>query len=152
MKKIVTTLLCFVAAVACAIGFAACKTDEKTNAAAIDVAGKTFVFVTMYGEFPDDISQEVKDEANNNFTISIGVYKDTLKFIFATDGTYKQTFEMEGEIEEVFHGTYTQKGDKVEITAEEDPTVVVTLTLNGDILTMRTPTEGFTQVQEFKLK
>ncbi len=129
------------------------KTDngEDKEDSVIDVAGKTFVFVKIYGEFPDDISDEVKAEANNNFAITTEAYKDVCKFVFGNDGTWKQTFEFEGEIEEVFHGTYTQSGSEIEMKAEEDSSVLK-ITISGDILIMRTQTEGFTQVQEFKLK
>ena len=155
-KRFVTTLiLCLIFAL-CAFGFTACGNGEESEAP-INVAGKTFVFVSIHGEYPENTSAEAKAEWEASFAETITIYKDTLKWIFAEDGTWKQTFP-EADDEEMPHGKYVQNGEIIEIEEyNADINSKDTMTVSGNNIIYKNEFKNddgsvmLTQVQTFKL-
>lgn len=151
-KRFVTTLIICILCTLCALGFAACG-DEKTEEP-VSVSGKTFVFVSVHGEYPEGASAETKEEWNGIFEGTNEAYKDALTWTFAEDGTWEQAHP-DAEDGDMPNGTYVQNGSIIEIT--EEGAENSTLTVSGKTFTYSIVIEGeggsvlLTQVQTFKL-
>ena len=150
-KRFVTTLILGIITVMCALSLTACN-DETP----VDVAGKTFVFVSIVGEYPETTSDEDKAMWDENFEGTNEAYKDTLNWIFAEDGTFQQTYP-DVDDKDMPSGTYVQNGKVIELTWSDDPLKKTEVTVSGNNIIFKndvTNSDGsilLTQVQTFKL-